>query len=112
VATAQLRVRESARVVELTEQRLVPAARDQLRAAMAGFTSGRNEFTAVIDAEKNQRDVELRLHTARAELWRRMAALDRALGRPAGVADPTGNDGRRRGEGRQGRTESAEGERR
>ena len=84
VATAQLRVRESARVIELTEQRLVPAARDQLRAALAGFTAGRNEFTAVIGAEKNQREVEMRLHTARAELWRRLAALDRALGRPAG----------------------------
>ena len=90
VATAQLRVRETARVVELTEQRLVPAARDQLRAALAGFTAGRNEFTAVIDAEKNQREVELRLHTARAELWRRLAALDRALGRPAGRAEGEG----------------------
>ena len=92
VATAQLRARESARVVELTEQRLVPAARDQLRAALAGFTAGRNQFTAVIDAEKNQRQVELRLHTARAELWRRLAALDRALGRPAGRAEPRDNE--------------------
>jgi outer membrane protein, heavy metal efflux system len=90
VATAQLRVRESARVIELTEQRLVPAARDQLRAAVAGFTAGRNEFTAVIDAEKNQREVEMRLHTARAELWRRLAALDRSLGRPAGRSNGPG----------------------
>ena len=103
LATAQLRVRESARVVELTEQRLVPVARDQLRAALAGFTAGRNEFTAVIEAEKNQREVEMRLHTARAELWRRLAALDRAVGRPAGRApgtDPIDRDEDREGGGR------------
>jgi outer membrane protein TolC len=106
VATAQLRARETARVVELTEKRLVPAARDQLRAAVAGFTAGQNAFTAVIDAENNQRQVELRLHAARAELWRRLAALDRAVGRPAGLAregeagaDESSNE-REEGEGR------------
>lgn len=85
VARALVSARESARVVELLERRLVPAARDQVRAALAGFASGQNAFTAVIDAEENQREVELELHAARAQLWRRMAALDRAVGRIAGT---------------------------
>ena len=86
VARALVSARESARVVELLERRLVPAARDQVRAALAGFTSGQNAFTAVIDAEENQREVELELHGARAQLWRRVAALDRAVGRVAGLS--------------------------
>jgi outer membrane protein TolC len=87
VARALVSARESARVVELLERRLVPAARDQVRAALAGFASGQNAFTAVIDAQENQREVELELHAARAQLWRRIAALDRAVGRVAGTSE-------------------------
>lgn len=90
VARAHLRAQESARVVRLLEDRLVPAARDQVKAALAGFSSGQNGFSAVIGAEENQREVELQLHAARAELWRRAAALDRAVGRLPGSASAGG----------------------
>jgi len=93
VARAHVRVLEGARVVRLLDERLVPVARDQVRAALAGFSAGKNAFTAVVDAEKNQREVELQFHAARAELWRRVAALDRAVGQVAGLSGGAGTEG-------------------
>jgi outer membrane protein TolC len=85
VERAALRAREGAHIVRVVEERLLPAARDQVSAARAGFVAGKNEFTALIAAENNLRRVTLELHHARADLSRRMAALDRALGRLPGV---------------------------
>lgn len=87
VHRAHRRVLEGARIVTIFEQRLVPASRDQVNAALAGFPSGQTGFLAVIGAERTQREVELKLETARAELSRRYAALDRAVGRIPGLAD-------------------------
>ncbi|HYU16529.1 MAG TPA: TolC family protein [Candidatus Acidoferrum sp.] len=88
VASAALRAREGARLVEIVEKRLLPAARDQVDASIAGFVAGQNAFLAVIEAEKNLREVELMRHSARADLDRRLAALDRALGRVPGMSSP------------------------
>jgi len=83
VAVKQLQ--ESAHVLRLFETRLLPVARDQIDAARAGFTTSRNPFVAVIDAEKNLRGVELDYEMARAEYHGRRAELDRALGRIPGL---------------------------
>ena len=85
VERATLRAREGAHIVRVVEERLVPAARDQVSAARAGFVAGKNEFVTLIAAENNLRRVQLELHHARADLSRRMAALDRALGRVPGI---------------------------
>ena len=85
VAQAELRAREAAQLLHVVESRLVPAARDQVDAALAGFKTGRNAFVAVIEAEKNLREVELSRHRARADLARRLAGRDRALGRVPGL---------------------------
>lgn len=87
VERAALRAREAAHVVQVVEERLVPAARDQVSAARAGFVAGKNEFSALIAAENNLRRVELELHHARADLSRRIAALDRAVGRVPGLGN-------------------------
>jgi cobalt-zinc-cadmium efflux system outer membrane protein len=81
VFVALRQVEESKRVLELYERRLLPTARDQVEAARAGFTTSRNPFVAVIDAEKNLRSVELDYQMARADLSRRYGELERALGR-------------------------------
>jgi outer membrane protein TolC len=86
VERAAVRARESARLVQVVEDRMLPAARDQVKAARAGFVTGKNEFVALIAAENNLRKVELDLHHARAEMSRRMAALDRAVGRIPGLS--------------------------
>ena len=86
VERARLRAIEAHHVVALYESRLLPSVRDQVAAAEAGFTTGRNSFLALIDAEKNLRTVELEHQQALAAAWSRTAELDRALGRmPAGA---------------------------
>lgn len=87
VERSRRQLEEAMHVVHLYESRLVPAARDQVAAAMAGFPTGTTPFLAVIEAEKNQRVVKLRYETARADVHRRRAALDRATGRLPGAAD-------------------------
>ncbi len=89
-ARAALRAREGSHIVRVVEERLLPAARDQVNAARAGFVAGKNEFVALIAAENNLRQVELELHHARADLSRRLAALDRAVGRVPGMRDGGG----------------------
>ncbi|WP_394836972.1 TolC family protein [Pendulispora rubella] len=81
VAVARKRLEESYHVLHLFEERLLPVARDQIDAARAGFIASRNEFVAVIAAEKNLRSVELEYQMARANCDRRRAELDRALGK-------------------------------
>ncbi|MEN8184124.1 MAG: TolC family protein [Myxococcota bacterium] len=78
------RLTEARHVERLFRDRLVPAARDQVDAARSGFETGRNSFLALIDAERNLRNVELGHEEALANLGRRQAVLDRELGRVPG----------------------------
>jgi outer membrane protein TolC len=88
------KLEESRAVLRLFEERLLPVARDQIEAARAGFTTSRNPFMAVVEAERNLRSVELDYQMARAECDRRYAELERALGRIPGVAGKDNADGR------------------
>lgn len=72
---------EAHHIIALQANRLIPAARDQVQAARAGFDSGRNSFLAVIESEKNLRTAELRYAEAVALYNQRLAQLDRAVGR-------------------------------
>lgn len=87
VAVAMKRLEEAAHVLHLYEERLLPVARDQVDAARAGFVVSRNDFVAVIGAEKNLRTVELDYQMMRANFDQRRAELDRALGRIPGLDD-------------------------
>jgi outer membrane protein TolC len=88
VQQAWTRAVESRHVVELHRSRLLPAANDQVQAALSGFRTGRNSFLAVIEAERNQRTTELAYQRSLSELHQRLAGLDRALGRmPGGQGD-------------------------
>ena len=79
------RLAEAGHVVRLFRDRLLPAAADQVAAARSGFETGRNSFLALIDAERNLRNVELGYEETLADLGRRRAELDRALGRIPGL---------------------------
>lgn len=83
--TAEHRLQEAAHVVELYRSRLLPASSDQIRAARAGFETGQNSFLALIEAERNQRNVELGYQEALTGFYQRRAELDRALGRIPGL---------------------------
>jgi outer membrane protein TolC len=81
VQQAYIRLQEAHHVVELYQSRLLPAARDQVKAAVSGFETSQNSFLAVIEAEKNQRTVELRHQESLAAVYGRQAELDRSVGR-------------------------------
>lgn len=81
VQQALIRVREAHHVVELYRSRLRPAARDQVKAALSGFRAGQDSFLVLIEAEKNQRSVELRYHESLTDVYRRTAELHRAVSR-------------------------------
>ncbi|MDP9149514.1 MAG: TolC family protein [Myxococcota bacterium] len=85
VAVALKQLDESAHVLHLHAQRLLPVARDEVSAARSAFTASQAPFSAVVDAEKNLRSVELDEQVARADYDRRRAELDRALGRIPGL---------------------------
>jgi outer membrane protein TolC len=85
VARARTMLVEARKAVALYRDRMVPAANDQVAAARAGFESGRNDFQVLLEAEKNQRGVELRFEEALADVQRRQAELQRALGRVPGL---------------------------
>jgi len=85
VYETEQRMREAAHVVELYRSRLLPASNDQIRAARAGFETGQNSFLALIDAERNQRNVDLGYEEALSSYYRRLAERDRALGKIPGL---------------------------
>lgn len=84
VRIAWARLRESRHVLTIYESRVLPAARDQVRSALAGFETGRTTFLALIEAERNQRTAELEYHQTLAQLHQRRAALERAVGTTSG----------------------------
>jgi outer membrane protein TolC len=85
VATAAERLAEAHHLLEILESRLLPAARDGVAAARAGFVSGRNDFDTLIGAERSLREAELDRERALADLSRRHAELVRATGALAGL---------------------------
>jgi outer membrane protein TolC len=88
VFRARRDVVESNQIVKSYDEQLVPAARAQVEAALQGFVIGRNDFTAVITAERSAREIELGSYRARTQLSKRLAALDKATGRLPGGGLP------------------------
>lgn len=85
VEQARTRLVEARRAAALFRERLVPAARDQIAAARAGFESGKSSFQSLMEAQRNLRTMELRSQTALADVQRRQAELDRAVGQVPGL---------------------------
>ena len=80
------RLVEMHHIVDLYLGRLLPAARDQVQAARSGFETGRGSFLTLIDAERNERAVQLSYQEALADFYRRHAELTRLLGGLPGTA--------------------------
>jgi len=85
VDQARHRVLEAHHVVELYQNRLIPAARAQIDAAKFGYETGRSNFQALIDAERSVRSLEIEYQQALASLAQRAAELDRSRGIPPGL---------------------------
>lgn len=86
VETERRRVLESLELVKLYDNRLIPTSKNQVAAARNDFVAGNAEFSTVISAEKNLRNIQLSRHMVVAELSKRRARLDRSRGRlPHGI---------------------------
>ncbi len=75
---------EADSTLALYRERLLPTVRRQLEAARTGYRTGRNDFSAVIQAERELLTIEREDATALAAVWRTRAALEEALGRIPG----------------------------
>lgn len=85
VETTRRGVEEAVKALDLYQRRLLPTTRQRVDAALAGYASGANDFQSAIEAEHALREAELKVETARADVHRRVAALNRALGREGDV---------------------------
>lgn len=88
VEVALQELQEALHVVGLYRNRVLPAARDQIAAARAGFETGANTMLSLIDAERSLRTAELNYYQALADASTSRAELDRALGRLPFAAAP------------------------
>ncbi len=87
VEVALAAVEEAGHVVRLYRNRVLPAARDQVAAARAGFETGEGSMLGLIDAERSLLAAELSHEEAVVGVASARAELDRALGRmPFGLA--------------------------
>jgi outer membrane protein TolC len=83
VQEAYAQVQESERVVRLYTERLLPAARGNVKAAESSYVGGRIPFLSLIEAQRNVIELQDRYYEAMTELYRRRATLDRVIGNGA-----------------------------
>jgi len=80
VQRAYDRVRESAHVITLYRERLLPLAEENLQAAQSDYESGSGNFLDLISVEKNLMQTRLQLEQALADYHRRLATLEHTVG--------------------------------
>lgn len=80
ISTILKRISQAQQYIEILQEKIIPTAKDELEAAIAGFEAGQNSFLELIVSERTLRTLELQFHTATAELYRQLAQLDQAVG--------------------------------
>jgi outer membrane protein TolC len=83
-------LRDAERQVELYAHTLLPRARQSLEVTQDAFTSGRNDFLDLIDAQRTLLEFELSYERARADLATRRARLEQIVGVDLDAATPIG----------------------
>lgn len=83
VVVAIERLREAQHLLELSRERLLPAARSRAASAVSAFQTGQSGFPELVSAERALRTAEFGEHEALAKLSRRRAELARTLGETA-----------------------------
>ncbi len=80
LAVAYAQVEESLHTLHLFQQQLSPLADADLAAAIADYQSGKGDFLTLISSEKNSLKTQLQTEQALADVHRRFAELERAMG--------------------------------
>ncbi len=81
VEEARIAVVEAAEQLDLVERRLLPAERDRLAVAKSALVTDATDLTTLLTLERAVLAAELARDAALAEIYRRRAHLDRAVGR-------------------------------
>ena len=76
------RFRESERALKLYEVTILPAARENVKAAQTAYVTAKVPFLSLIEAQRNFIELQDRAYETTAEYFRRRAALERAAGGP------------------------------
>ena len=82
VQEAYARVQRSEKSVRLYRDTILRAAEANVKAAQAAYVTGKIPFLSLIEAERNVVDLRDRYYEAVADYFRRLATLERAVGRP------------------------------
>ena len=87
VQSAFERAAQSQQVIRLYEEKILPATQRSVDSALANYTSGKLDFLRLLDAERQVYSQREMYYQAIAEHQRRLAELDRAVGRSVRI-DP------------------------
>lgn len=82
VQQAFAQVRESEQSIKLYAEKILPAARENVKSAQAAYVTGKIPFLTLVEAQRSLVDVRDRSYLAAAEYERRLATLERVVGGP------------------------------
>ena len=87
VQSAYLRLNEAHRLAGLYQNKILPAAQENLQSAQANYVAGKVDFLRLIDAQRQVYRQQDRVHETTANYHRRWAELMRAVGGSMPVAN-------------------------
>lgn len=88
VEQAVAQVRESEQALLLYEEKILPAARENVKAAQTAYMTGRVPFLTLIEAQRNLIELRDRSYQTGADYQQRRATLERVTGGPLAPARP------------------------
>ena len=80
LGTALAQLAAAREIERLTETSLLPQARVNLQAALAAYETGKVDFAALLDAERQVRQARLNLLATQVEAQMRLAEIERLIG--------------------------------
>jgi outer membrane protein TolC len=80
LGTALAQLAAAREIERLTETSLLPQSRVNLQAALAAYETGKVDFAALLDAERQVRQARLNLLAAQVEAQVRLAEIERLIG--------------------------------
>lgn len=86
VEEAYQQARESERASRLYNETILPSARENVKAAITAYATGKVPFLSLIEAQRNLVGLLDRFYETSADVFRRRAALERAVGGPLSPA--------------------------
>jgi outer membrane protein TolC len=89
VQEAYAQVAESERTAALYREKILPAARLNVKTAQQEYVAGKIPFLSLIQAQRDVITLQDRYYESVADYFRRQAALERAVGEPAPAAGAT-----------------------